>query len=620
MGKSIKTKFTMFIVLIILFAVTLTVGTTTYICSNISKNILMDHSREGMEGLAKTIEDLRNEATLHAKLISEYPGVAKAIEEKNTDKVLEILMPLAKGNDLDFVTVTDAEGIVIARTHEPGKKGDSVLNQKNVQLSLKGEASSFIESGTVVKLSARAGIPVKNEQGKIVGALSLGYDLSKEKVVDSVKNLFGTEVTLFLKDVRVSTTLTKDGKRLVGTKLDPKIADIVLQKQQRYLGEADILGTSYITSYMPLLDPEGKAMGIMFAGEPRTKLDQLSSEIKRTVIPITLLVIAISIGITYYVIRKIIGPVKDLADQATEIAAGNLAGKDITINAKDELGQLANSFKIMTNNLRDVVVQIKEKSNTVNESAQMLSSSSLQTSAGATETVSTMSEMSTTMEQISDNLNNISELSKKTSQGAVLGSQGIANINNQMQIITGSSQSVSNAIYELNEKSGEVTLIVDLISKIADQTNLLALNAAIEAARAGEHGKGFAVVADEVRKLAEQSADAAKKIKYLIDNMQVGARHAVETMEKGNKEVEAGKKVIAEVGALFGDIITSVQKLTDQIQDVTSAMEQMASGVQNVVASTEEQTASMEEVAASAEALLGLSRDLNELVGKFKLA
>lgn len=618
MPSSIKTKFTLFIVLMVLFAVLLTTGPTTYICSNITKTILMDHSKEGMRGLAKTIDDLRNEAALQASLFAEYPGVAKAVEEKNDDAILAILKPLAKVNNLDFVTVADAAGNVIVRTHED-KKGDSVASQKNVQLALQGEASSFVESGTVVKLSARAGFPVKNQQGQIVGTLSLGYDLSREKVVDSVKKIFGTDVTLFLKDVRVNTTLTKEGKRLVGTKLDPKIAEIVLQKEQNYSGLADILGASYITSYMPLKGPDGKAMGVIFAGEPSSTLDQLMSKIQRTVILITIFVILISIGITYFVTKKMIGPIKTLADQATVMASGDLTAREIDIKSKDELGLLAESFKTMADNLRNVVIQIKGKADTLSNSAQMLTASSQQTSAGATETASTMSEMSTTIEQISDNLNNISLLSQNTSRGAVSGSEGITNINNQMQVITTSTQSVSRAIYDLNQKSLEITQIVELISQIADQTNLLALNAAIEAARAGEHGKGFAVVADEVRKLAEQSGDAAKQIKRLINNMQSGTKNAVDTMEKGNREVEAGKQVVNEVGLLFGDIITSVQQLTEQIQDVSSAMEQMSGGVQNVVASTEEQTASMEEVAASAESLLGLARDLEDLVGKFKL-
>ncbi|RYD04320.1 hypothetical protein N752_15870 [Desulforamulus aquiferis] len=138
--------------------------------------------------------------------------------------MLDVLTPLVEGTGIDFATITDENGIVIARTHDPAKMGDSVMNQKNVQVALKGEPIAVIESGTVVKLSARSGVPVKNEQGQIVGVISVGYDLSKEHVVDEIKDLFGTDATLFLQDTRVNTTIVKENKRLVGTQLDPEIA------------------------------------------------------------------------------------------------------------------------------------------------------------------------------------------------------------------------------------------------------------------------------------------------------------------------------------------------------------------------------------------------------------
>jgi len=617
--KSISVKFTVYISVIIFLAVSLTVGPATYIYTNTTKKIMEEHAAEGMQGLAKTIEDMKNKAFEQAAIFAEYPGVAKAVAEKNTDMVLAILAPLAKGIGIDFVTVSDSEGNVIARTHDPEKKGDSVLNQTNIQLALKGQTSSGIESGTVVKLSARAGVPVKNEQGKIVGALSLGYDLSREKLVDSIKKMFGTEATLFLKNVRVNTTVMKDGKRLVGTELDPKITEIVLKNNQRYQGEAEILGMPFITSYMPLKGADNNTIGVIFAGEPKSKLNDQITKVLLTVLILTILVLAVVIFITLFITRKMIGPVHLLAEQASEIASGNLVLKHVNIETNDEMGRLAGSFKTMSDNLRHVVIQIKEKANTVNHSAQTLSASSRQTSAGAAETASTMSEMSSTIEQITDNLKHIAELAQRTNIDANLGNQGISNINSQMQVITTSTQGFSRVVYDLNQKSMEITHIVELISKIADQTNLLALNAAIEAARAGEQGRGFAVVAEEVRKLAEQSAGATKEINNLINNMQTESRRAVVTIEKGHKEVEEGKKVVHEVGELFGNIINSVQRLTEQIQDITSAVEQIAGGVQNVAASTEEQTASIEEVSASAESLLGLSKDLNELVSKFKL-
>ena len=117
---------------------------------------------------------------------------------------------------------------VLARTHEPEKKGDSVLNQANVKIALEGKANSQVEPGTQVKLAARSGVPVKNEKGEIIGVISTGYRLDSNEIVDYIKSKFNCDATIFLGDTRIATTIIKDNERVVGTKLDPDIAKIVL--------------------------------------------------------------------------------------------------------------------------------------------------------------------------------------------------------------------------------------------------------------------------------------------------------------------------------------------------------------------------------------------------------
>jgi methyl-accepting chemotaxis protein len=186
---------------------------------------------------------------------------------------------------------------------------------------------------------------------------------------------------------------------------------------------------------------------------------------------------------------------------------------------------------------------------------------------------------------------------------------------------------------KLGERSKEIGQIVDTISGIAGQTNLLALNAAIEAARAGEQGRGFAVVAEEVRKLAEQSQDAAKQIAVLIGEIQGETDRAVAAMNNGTREVKLGAEVVNASGKSFQEIAEMVTRVSGQTKEISAAIELMANGSQQIVesvkeidelskhasgeaqtvsAATEEQSASMEEIASSSQALAHLAMDLRE--------
>jgi len=289
------------------------------------------------------------------------------------------------------------------------------------------------------------------------------------------------------------------------------------------------------------------------------------------------------------------------------------------VDSKDETGDLAKAVNRFLSNLRAIMLEVKRASMQVAGASQQLTASAQQTAAGASETASTMGQIAATVEQVSSNAQSVAQASETAARYAGEGERGIAKLTEQMRSIAGSAEQVSDTIVALSKKSQEINQIVGLITSIADQTNLLALNAAIEAARAGEQGLGFAVVAEEVRKLAEESANATKEISSLVNAIQVESKRAVECMAEGGRDVEAGTLVIQEVGEGFNKIISAVQSLTTEIQGVAAATEEMSAGVENVAASTEEQTASMEEVSASAASLSELSGALDAIVGRFKV-
>jgi len=220
------------------------------------------------------------------------------------------------------------------------------------------------------------------------------------------------------------------------------------------------------------------------------------------------------------------------------------------------------------------------------------------------------------------------------------GGKAIETAVTQMNMIEATVAETSTKVSKLGERSQEIGQIVDTISAIASQTNLLALNAAIEAARAGEAGRGFAVVAEEVRKLVEQSQDAAKQITSLITEIQRETGETVISMQEGTKQVALGSQVVTQAGQSFKSIAGSVEKVTEQITGISEAIQLMATGsqqivvsvreigeisksaageTQNVSAATEEQSASMQEIAAASQALALMAEELQIAISVFKV-
>lgn len=373
---------------------------------------------------------------------------------------------------------------------------------------------------------------------------------------------------------------------------------------------------------------------------------------------ITLLV---GIIIANIIARRTTKPIKEVVKKLEELSSneGDLTAR-LHVSSKDEVGQLATAFNKMIDSIQTLVKNVKLTTIEVASSSEQLSASAEQ-SANATNqitlsiqeiatgsdqqvlqaessTIATQ-EMSQSIKFIAESSTTVSNSSAAASKVAEEGNEAVLKSIEQMDFIQKSVSTASSKIKELDTLSNDIGQILDVITTIAEQTNLLALNAAIEAARAGEAGKGFAVVADEVRKLAEESKDSANKITYLIKEIQANTTEAVGFMDKGEEEVQSGIKLVNEAGEAFERISSSVQQVTQQIQEVSNASKQLSSGTekvansienlatiskesaiasQNVAASSEEQLASMEEIASSAENLSMTAEKLQSLVSRLK--
>jgi len=660
MHLNLSSKLILCFVLVSIVIICATVVPALFLFSGTMQKITEDRAIQGMEGLNSILETYKKNAISHGAVLATNPLVISAIESKNTALVLSVLQPLVNEAKLDFATITDNKGVVIARTHAPDKKGDMVTNQVNIQKAIQGTAFASIEPGTEVKLSARAGIPIKNEKGELVGVISVGYNVAKNEAVDQAKALFKTDTTLFLGDVRVSTTITKDGQRVVGTKLNEAIAAKVLKEGQRYVGEAEILGTNYVTTYMPLLSADNKPIGVIFAGQKFSEAIEAQNKLLLTIAGISCIAILCIIFIAVVIASRIVKPIKSLVQSVGIVASGDLT-QQVPVTSSDEIGTLATDFNKMVRQLRSLITKVNDLAQSVGASSEELTASADQSAQAANQiaisitdiahdterqltavndTSTIVEQISAGIEEVAANSNSVAASSDETSMTAKDGGQAIETAVAQMTMIEATVAETSTKVSKLGDRSKEIGQIVDTIRAIADQTNLLALNAAIEAARAGDAGRGFAVVAEEVRKLAEQSQDAAKQIASLITEIQHETGETVISMHEGMQQVALGSQVVTHAGQSFNNIAASVEKVTSQIRDISAAIQQMATGsrqivmsvreieeiskrnagkTQSVSAATEEQSASIQEVASSSQALAGVADELQIAVSVFKV-
>lgn len=658
--KSIRTKLVVCVSLMLIVVAGATISSVIYFFTAYSNSTAQDQAAAGVAGLQRLIEDSKTDMKEKAILLAANPDVAKAIEAKDTAQVLQIMGALLKDIPIDSVTISDNNGVVIARTHEPDKKGDSVLNQKNVREALQGKATSAVEKGTIVKLSARAGAPVKNSQGLIVGVITPGVTLSKNETVDQAKKMYRVDATLFLGDIRESTTMMLDGKRQTGTKLDPAIADIVLNKNKRFDGDATILGMPYVTSYEPIVGADGKAIGALFAGKSLVDAHAARDRMGMAVGVATLIALILAFFATLLMAKRITDPLQQLGSVVTAVAGGDLT-KTVNIKSADEVGVLSRDFNTMLDALRTLVRHVHDLSQTLAASSEELTASAEQSAdvshqvaqsitevaAGASKQLvavdgaaSVVKEVSVSAEEVAATAETITGLSQKSTAATLNGSSAIERAVQQMGNIGAGSNAVNNAVEKLAASSRHIGEIVNVISGIAGQTNLLALNAAIEAARAGEQGRGFAVVADEVRKLAEQSETAAKEITQLINQNQSDIEIAVHAMEDSAGSVKIGIEVVNAAGVTFREISNLTDEVSTQIVGISSAIDEIAKGSEHIVlsvrdiehvskasaaqsenvsAAAEELTASMTEISAASQNLAKRAQELQVAVEKFRL-
>jgi len=354
---------------------------------------------------------------------------------------------------------------------------------------------------------------------------------------------------------------------------------------------------------------------------------------QRMMLILVLTGIGIGGGTALFMARSILGAIARMLDAIENIAANNLAIEDMEVSSEDELGQAGVALNRMKNNLREVIQAIAGTAEHVASASEEISASANQQSQSAdtqkdqsAQVATAMQEMSSTVLQVSENSNRAAEASRKAAETARHGGAIVQDTLGKMRVIAESVGGTARKMEELGKRSDEIGRIIAVIDDIADQTNLLALNAAIEAARAGEQGRGFAVVADEVRKLAERTTTATKEIAQMIKNIQDETKAAVTAMEAGSQQVEEGVKSTAQAGESLKEIIQMAEEVGEMIMHIaTAATEQSAASeevnqnMDQIAKLVKESAVGAQQSAKACQDLSGLALDLQKMVGDFKL-
>ncbi|PGC61868.1 chemotaxis protein [Bacillus safensis] len=580
---------------------------------------------------------------------------ASNLQEKNRNATIKELQQFGKINEKDVSAIYagSEKGLFMQYPVQKMPDGYDPRERPWYQEALKAENGKQVITKPYVAASTGKMVITIAQKMKD-GSGVIGLDMEIDSLLQKLKEIkIGQKGYAFI--MEKDKTVLADPTQKPGSQVNENLASIIF-KNKEGSGSYTLKGTDKKVAYVTNELTGWKIGGTMLVSE----VEEAAKPVFNTAIIVFSVTLIVAGTLIFFIVRSISKRLSNLARFSKKVSEGDLRDK-LQIQSDDEIGQVGKGFNTMIDSLRSLIGAVQTSVENVASSSEELTASAGQTSK-ATEHITLaieqfssgnesqndkvelsseeLEEMNRGLQNMNESAESITASSIKSTDIAGEGGQLVEKTASQMNVIDQSVKKAENVISALESKSKDITQILGVINGIADQTNLLALNAAIEAARAGESGRGFSVVAEEVRKLAVQSANSAKEIENLIKEIVQDIDVSQEVFTAVNREVQSGLSFTEQTKVSFHNIFEMTKEISDQLQTMNQTVVQLSKGsahvseavreiadvsressanIQDIAASAEEQLASMEEISSSSATLSSMAEELRDLISKFKV-
>lgn len=580
---------------------------------------------------------------------------ASNLQEKNRNATIKELQQFGKINEKDVSAIYagSEKGLFMQYPVQKMPDGYDPRERPWYQEALKAENGKQVITKPYVAASTGKMVITIAQKMKD-GSGVIGLDMEIDSLLQKLKEIkIGQKGYAFI--MEKDKTVLADPTQKPGSQVNENLASIIF-KNKEGSGSYTLKGTDKKVAYVTNELTGWKIGGTMLVSE----VEEAAKPVFNTAIIVFSVTLIVAGNLIFFIVRSISKRLSNLARFSKKVSEGDLRDK-LQVQSDDEIGQVGKGFNTMIDSLRSLIGAVQTSVENVASSSEELTASAGQTSK-ATEHITLaieqfssgnesqndkvelssveLEEMNRGLQHMNESAESITASSIKSTDIAGEGGQLVEKTASQMNVIDQSVKKAENVISALESKSKDITQILGVINGIADQTNLLALNAAIEAARAGESGRGFSVVAEEVRKLAVQSADSAKEIENLIKEIVQDIDVSQEVFTAVNREVQSGLSFTEQTKVSFHNIFEMTKEISDQLQTMNQTVVQLSKGsahvseavreiadvsressanIQDIAASAEEQLASMEEISSSSATLSSMAEELRDLISKFKV-